>query len=100
MTTLETALIKSMETEPSFWQITLTPTGDVVNARHRSRGVLVQSSYKRWRYSAWSSRLRFGRAFAARWHKLVFAKYDALQEAEDRSASEATENALKKAFGV
>ena len=100
MTSLEATLIKSLETEPSFWQVTLTPTGGVVNARHRSRGVLVQSSYKRWSYSAWSSRLRFSSGFASRWHKLVFAKYDALQEAEDKAASEATENAIKKAFGV
>ncbi len=100
MTSLEATLIKSLVTEPNFWQVTLTPTGDVVNARHRSRGVLVQSSYKRWSYTAWSSRLRFSRSFAARWHKLVFAKYDALAVEEERQSAAATENAIKKAFGV
>jgi len=100
MTSLEATLIKSLETEPNLWQVTLTPAGDVVNARHRSRGVLVQSAYKRWSYSAWSSRLRFGRSFAVRWHKLVFAKYDALAAEEERAAAAATENAIKKAFGV
>jgi hypothetical protein len=100
MTSLEATLIKSLETEPSFWQVTLTPTGDVVNARHRSRGVLVQSSYKRWSYSAWSSRLKFSSGFASRWHKLVFAKYDLAAAEEERVAAAATENAIKKAFGV
>ena len=96
MTALESTLIKSMETEPSFWQTSFTPDGKTLNCRHRSKGVLVQSRFGR----AWSSKLRHGTWFALRWHHAALAKHREFDAANTQAEAESTRMTISKIMGV
>jgi hypothetical protein len=61
---LETALLKSLETEPEHWEFV---EKDGLIARHRGKSIIIRSAGTDF-FEAWSDKLRFGCDFAKAWH--------------------------------